>query len=166
VGFGGLALGSHLLAFGIDPLKNKGIDLGDAESGRVAAALEKAEGMLADIDGFADSTRDREIATRLHALAKAVRGMLRQIEGDPRDLVRARRYLSVYLVSAHEATRKYAEAHENIRDPSLRSDYLALLSELEGSFARGHDKLLAEDRTDLEVEIEVLRERLGQEAGH
>ena len=166
IGMGVLALGTHLVAFGIDPLKNKGIELGDYESGRVAEALDRAEGLLAEIDGHARTMRDREIEGRIGRLTEAVRAMLARVEKDPRDLSRARRYLSVYLVSAHEATRKYAEAHDKISDPELRDDYISLLSELEASFARGHDMLLEDDRTDLEVEIEVLRERLGQETVH
>ena len=47
----------------------------------------------------------------------------------------------------------------------LRQEYLDLLTDLEASFERGKASLLLDDRTDLEVEIEVLRERLGQE-GH
>jgi hypothetical protein len=92
-----------------------------------------------------------------------VREMIRLVERDPRDLARARRYLGVYLTGAEEATRKYAENRERLDDPKLHGEYLALLTDLEGSFARGREMLLVDNRTDLEVEIEVLRERLGQE---
>ncbi|MEO1459583.1 MAG: hypothetical protein AAFV49_18740, partial [Pseudomonadota bacterium] len=53
--------------------------------------------------------------------------------------------------------------HAGSGRPALREDYLTLLSELEDSFMRGRDKMLADDKVDLEVEIEVLRDRLGQE---
>ncbi|MEM8761359.1 MAG: 5-bromo-4-chloroindolyl phosphate hydrolysis family protein [Pseudomonadota bacterium] len=162
-GFGLLATVSHLAAFGIDPLENKGIDLSDAEHGRVADAIEQAEKLLREIHDDAQGIGDHEIGERVLTLCDEVRALLRRIEQDPRDLTRARRYLSVHLVGAHEATRKYAENHAELDDPALRADYLSLLSELEASFQRGRDKLLADDRTDLEVEIEVLRDRLGQE---
>ncbi|MEM7498010.1 MAG: 5-bromo-4-chloroindolyl phosphate hydrolysis family protein [Pseudomonadota bacterium] len=162
-GFGLVALAAHVAAFGIDPLENKGIDLSDAEHGRVADAIDHAEKLLREIHDDAQGIGDHEIAERVLSLCDEVLALLRRIEQDPRDLTRARRYLSVHLVGAHEATRKYAENHEALDDPNLRADYLALLSELEASFQRGRDKLLADDRTDLEVEIEVLRDRLGQE---
>ncbi|MEL6769029.1 MAG: 5-bromo-4-chloroindolyl phosphate hydrolysis family protein [Pseudomonadota bacterium] len=162
-GFGLIATLAHLAAFGIDPLENKGIDLSDAEHGRVADAIEHAERLLREIHDDAQGIGDHEISERVLTLCDEVRALLRRIEQDPRDLTRARRYLSVHLVGAHEATRKYAENHAELDDPALRADYLSLLSELEGSFQRGRDKLLADDRTDLEVEIEVLRDRLGQE---
>ncbi|MEO0820566.1 MAG: 5-bromo-4-chloroindolyl phosphate hydrolysis family protein [Pseudomonadota bacterium] len=163
IGFALLATGSHIVAFGIDPLANKGIDLNEAELARVADAIDGAEETLREIGAMADGIRDREISERLASLSDEVRALLRRIEADPRDLTRARRYLSVHLVGAHEATRKYAESHAALDDPTLREDYLTLLSELEDSFMRGRDKMLADDKVDLEVEIEVLRDRLGQE---
>ncbi|MEM9783468.1 MAG: 5-bromo-4-chloroindolyl phosphate hydrolysis family protein, partial [Pseudomonadota bacterium] len=108
-----------------------------------------------------------EITERLASLGDEVRAMLRRVESDPRDLERARRYLSVHLVGASEATKKYAEALEGDEDarddPRLRDDYVTLITELEQSFQRGRNAMLGEDRTDLEIEIEVLRDRLGRE---
>lgn len=163
LGFGVLALVTHLLAFGIDPLANKGIDLSDAEADRVAGVVAHAEETLAGIEADARAIGDREITRRLTPLVAEVRAMLARIEAEPRELEQARRYLSVHLVGAREATRKYAESAGALDDPRLRADYLALLSELEASFARGRDKMLDADRTDLELEIEVLRDRLGRE---
>ena len=167
-GMGLLATGAHLLAFGLDPLGNKGIDVAGGEAGRVAEALDRAEAELAEITRLAHGIRDREIETRVDRLMSSVRGLLKQLEADPRDLPRARRYLSVYLRGAHEATRKYAENHAAAREGALaeaglRAGYIDLLADLELSFQRGREMLLEDDRTDLEVEIEVLRERLAQE---
>lgn len=165
VAFGLLTIGAHILAFGVDPLRAKGVGetLGGAELDRVADALERAEGRLAEIERLAHTMRDREIDTRVAKLNATARDMIKMVEKDPRDLGRARRYLGVYLTGAEDATRKYAENRERLADPDLRREYLELLTDLEGSFDRGRQALLVDDRTDLEVEIEVLRERLGQE---
>lgn len=160
---GAIATGAHLLAFGLDPLRAKGGSLDRGEFERVAETLEKAEARLRSIEALAHAMRDREIDARIRRLNATVRDMIRLVEKDPRDLGRARRYLGVYLTGAEEATRKYAENRDRLDDPRLHGEYLALLSDLEGSFARGREMLLVDDRTDLEVEIEVLRERLGQE---
>ena len=47
-----------------------------------------------------------------------------------------------------------------------RADYEALLTDLEQNFAARTQKLLLDDRSDLTVEIEVLRERLDREGVH
>lgn len=165
IAFGLLTIGAHVLAFGIDPLRAKGVGetLASGELDRVAEALERAEGRLAEIERLAHTMRDREIDSRVTSLNATVRDMIKMVEKDPRDLGRARRYLNVYLTGAEEATRKFAENRQRLADPALRVEYLALLTDLEGSFDRGREALLVDDRTDLEVEIEVLRERLAQE---
>jgi hypothetical protein len=163
IAFGALATGSHILAFGLDPMRAKGVAEHGADGERAAAALEKAEAHLAAISDLTPKLGDREVRDRIGALTAEVRQMLTLIEQDPRDLGRARRYLTVYLKGAHDATRKYADNRERLNDPSLRTEYLALIADLEASFGRGRKMLLEDDRTDLEVEIEVLRERLGQE---
>ncbi|MEM9063678.1 MAG: 5-bromo-4-chloroindolyl phosphate hydrolysis family protein [Pseudomonadota bacterium] len=164
--FGGITVGAHLAAFGVDPMKNKGVEdsnIHQAELDRVTEALEKAESKLKSIEDLAHTLRDREIDAKVGSLNATVRQMIKLVEEDPRDLSRARRYLGVYLKGAEDATRKYATNAERLNDPKLREDYLALLSDLEAGFQRGKESLLADDRADLEVEIEVLRERLEQE---
>ena len=47
--------------------------------------------------------------------------------------------------------------------PAGRADYEALLDDLEKEFAARTEKLLLDDRTNLDIEIEVLRERLERE---
>ncbi|MEM6623037.1 MAG: 5-bromo-4-chloroindolyl phosphate hydrolysis family protein [Pseudomonadota bacterium] len=164
--FGVIAAVVHVLAFGIDPLKSKGLSASfhQAELDRVTEAVERAEEKLKNIEQHARKVRDSEVTERVTRLNATVRDMISLVERDPRDLSRARRYLGVYLKGAEEATRKYAENHARLNDPKIRSDYMALLTDLEASFSRGRETLLLDDRTDLEVEIEVLRDRLGQES--
>ena len=91
--------------------------------------------------------------------------MFRRVEHDPRDLTAARRYLGVYLLGARDATVKFADVWtRRTRDPQARADYEALLTDLENEFRHGRTKLLDDDRTNLDVEIEVLRDRLEQKA--
>ena len=167
--FGLAAVAAHLLAFGIDPLRAKGLEgvarLDAAEVERVMAAVDKAEAKLKVIEELADHVDDREISGRVHVLNQTVREMIAMVERDPRDLSRARRYLGVYLKGAEDAMRKYADQHRHFSgDVQIREQFLAMWSDLEASFARGKQTLLIDDRTDLEVEIEVLRDRLEQES--
>lgn len=162
VGLGGLAIGAHLAAFGLDPTASKGVE-GRPPADHVIDAIDKAEARVAEIVRLAGEARDRELTGRVDGLMAQVREMLVLVQNDPRDLSRARRYFTVYLKGAEDATRKFTETYASLGDPKLRDEYLSLISELEESFSRGRDMLLHDERTDLEVEIEVLRERLGQE---
>lgn len=164
--FGAITTAAHLATFGLDPMKAKGMEdrnIDAYEMERVTDALGKAEAKLKSIEALAHKLHDRDIDRKVSALNATVRQMIKLVEEDPRDLSRARKYLGVYLKGAEDATRKYANSVDKLDDPKLRTDYLALLSDLDAGFQRGKESLLIDDRADLEVEIEVLRERLEQE---
>ena len=150
-----------LISFGLDPMRAKGLEGDDSfERERVAVAIEKAETYIAETLEAAKRIGDRKLMARVESMANAVRTMFRAIEDDPRDLSSSRKYLSVYLKGARDATRKFADLYSRTKDEQARAEYEALLEDLETSFSKRRETLLVENRTDLDVEIEVLRERL------
>jgi hypothetical protein len=162
--FGVVAGGAQLLAFGLDPMRKKGLaGVDDFETERVARAIDRAEALVKETTDAAARLGDRRLEGRIDRLGDQARAVFRQIEQDPRDLSRARTFLSVYLLGLRDATVKFAEIWSRSRDAAARQKYEALLSDLETSFATHRSQLLLEDRSDLDVEIEVLRERLQQD---
>jgi len=95
-----------------------------------------------------------------------VRDMLRTVEDDPRDLSAARKYLGVYLMGARDASVKYADLATRAPNATARDNYLVLLSDLEQNFTAKTRALMADSTTDLDIEIEVLRDRLEREGVH
>lgn len=157
----------HFLAFGPDPLRDKGAEGIDTfQTDRVARAIDEAEKHLAAMTDAMLRAGDRQLMTRLEQFQTTARDLFRTVENDPRDLTAARKYLSVYLLGARDATVKFTEIWTRNRDPQARADYEALLTDLEQNFAARTQKLLLDDRSDLTVEIEVLRERLDREGVH
>lgn len=163
----GLALAGavlHLLSFGPDPLRDKGAEGTDAfQTDRVARAVEEAESLLDGMRAAILQAGDRQLEARVDRFAATARAMFRGVEADPRDLTAARKYLSVYLTGARDATVKFADLYGRNRDGAVRADYEALLEDLETNFAQRSAALLSDDRSDLDVEISVLRARLRQD---
>ncbi|SPF75435.1 hypothetical protein ALP8811_00422 [Aliiroseovarius pelagivivens] len=162
--FGALGVGLHLAAFGPDPLRNKsaeGVD--EFQTDRVARAVGEAEKHLNTMRETIARIRDRRVEARLDQFIATARDMFRTVEDDPRDLTSARKYLGVYLLGARDATAKFVDIH--LRDPhgGALADYEALLDDLEANFTAKTKQFLKDDRSDLDVEIEVLRERLARE---
>ncbi|GLQ34891.1 hypothetical protein GCM10007939_11740 [Amylibacter marinus] len=156
--------GLHMASFGLDPLKSKGLEGQSAfEAERVAKAVAKAEAILTEMLIASKRFRDRALEGRVETLASEIRDMFRAIEEDPRDLTAARKFLGVYLKGARDATLKFAEIYSKQRSTDARNDYETLLVDLETSFANQKQQMLLDNRTDLNVEIEVLRDRLKQE---
>jgi hypothetical protein len=162
--YGVSAAGLHIAAFGVDPLHSKGMDGVDTfQQDRVARVVEEAEKHLITMRQTIDRADDRPTAARLEYFAETARALIRTVEEDPRDLTAARKYLGVYLRGARDATTKFADIYARTHDAQARADYLALLDDLEKNFAARNRKSLLEDRSDLTVEIDVLRERLSRE---
>ncbi|MEO9779867.1 MAG: 5-bromo-4-chloroindolyl phosphate hydrolysis family protein [Sedimentitalea sp.] len=162
--YGGVATVLHGFAFGLDPLRDKGMEGIDTfQQDRVARVIEEAESRLSEMSDAVKRAGDRKIESRVDQFQVTARDLFRTVEEDPRDLTAARKYLTVYLQGARDATIKYADIYARSRDPQAREDYLALLDDLEQNFAARTRKMLLDDRSDLTVEIEVLRERLQRE---
>jgi len=162
--FAALGTGLHLTAFGPDPLRDKGLEGVDQfQTDRVARAVEEAESHLKAMSDAILRARDREAEERLVEFQAHVRQLLRAVENDPRRLTAARRYMGVYLLGARDATVKFADLYARNRDTGARDDYLALLADLRQNFTLRTETLLDSDRQALDIEIEVLRERLERE---
>lgn len=151
----------HFGTFGADPMADKGMEGVDAfQTSRVAHAVEEGEKHLTAMKDAILRAGDRALERRVDQFAAAARGMFRMIEADPGDLTAARKYMSVYLMGARDATVKFADHYAQTRDASARADYEALLGDLETTFAQKTTAFLSNNRTDLDVEIAVLRDRL------
>lgn len=162
--FGILGAALHFGSFGADPLRDKGMEGVDQfQTDRVARAIEDAEVTLTEMRDAIARAADRGLTQRIERFSANIRPLFRAVEDDPRHLNAARRYLGIYLQGARDATVKFADLYGRNRDALARADYETLLDDLENQFALRRDALLSDDRTALDIEIEVLRERLDRE---
>lgn len=154
----------HSAAFGVDPMQDKGMEGIDTfQQNRVARVIDEAENHLKTMSEAIRRAGDRPLEARVDRFQGTVREMFRTVEEDPRDLTAARKFLVVYLLGARDATVKFADLYARTRDSRARADYEDLLNDLEANFSARTRALLLDDRADLDVEIEVLRDRLQRE---
>ncbi|MRX49433.1 hypothetical protein GI374_03015 [Paracoccus sp. S-4012] len=162
IGLMGAAL--HWFSFGPDPMKDKGMEgIDPVQQDRVARFVEEAEGYLAAMRDAILRTRDRGLEARVERFAGVARGLFRRVEEDPGDLTAARRYLGVYLMGARDATVKFVDLYVQTQDASARAAWEALIADLETNFAARTRSLMQGSRADMDIEIEVLRDRLARE---
>jgi 5-bromo-4-chloroindolyl phosphate hydrolysis protein len=129
----------------------------------VTAALKQAYGRLRGIETAAKNIAVPEFGERLSRIIDIGRNILEEIERDPSDAPRARRFLNIYLDSAERVTTEYARAHRQVRSQPLEHNFRQLLVDMESTFSDQHKKLIENDLTSLDVEIEVLNARLKRE---
>ncbi len=162
--YGIVAAVLHTTAFGVDPMRDKGMEgIDKFQQDRVARSVDEAERQLTAMKDAISRAGDRGLERRVDAFGVTVNRMFRTIEEDPRDLTGARKFLSVYLRGAKDATVKFADLYGRKKDPAVKSDYEALLSDLEQNFAAKTEKMLLDDKSDMDIEIKVLRDRLQRE---
>jgi hypothetical protein len=126
----------------------------------VILQLEQAHGRLRGIDAAARSLPAPEFRERLSRITSIGRSILVEIERDPADATRARRFLNVYLGEAERVTLEYARTHGRHATQPLEEDFRQLLTDMESTFTRQQRMLVDRDLLSLDVDIEVLNARL------
>lgn len=166
IGFGIMGAAASLFAFGLDPMKGKGYTTSTGVTPEmVVEAISEAEEKIEGIEQAGAEIRDRPLSDRINRVTKRSRDILARIEQDPSDLRRSKKFLVVYLDGALEATRKYARTQNDLGgDQSVYIKFRSLLDDMEREFDHQHEKLLTNDRIDLDVEIDVLADRLKAES--
>ena len=165
---GGVGAVLHRLCFGGDPMRDKGMEGFDGiQQDRVIRITEEGEAYLKAMTDAALRLRDRRLETRITSFAATARELFRNVQENPAALAPARRYLGVYLLGARDATVKFADQYTQQTDPAIRAeirrDYEALLTDLEENFTARSKAVQAGGREDLDIEVQVLRERLARE---
>lgn len=131
----------------------------------VREALARAEADLSVIDDVAarlraDSLRpgDAEIARALEGVTAAARDVRQSVLADPNDYDRARAFFRVLCPSMRAASEKFVALPA--RDDAIDARFKALAADMTAASARQRETLLADERIDLEVEIDVLADRI------
>jgi len=157
-----VALG--LIAFGLDPMQDKGMEgIDPFQQDRVAKVVAEGEKHLKALRDAIARLDDARLTARTEAFAASARELFRAVEEDPGDLTAARRYMTVYLQGARDAGGKFADLWASSRDEQARAEFEALLDDLEANFTARTKALLESGREGLEIEIEVLRDRLARD---
>jgi 5-bromo-4-chloroindolyl phosphate hydrolysis protein len=162
--FGGLGAAGHLAFFGRDlrPPRIRLTTVDGIDIAHVRRQLEQAHGRIRRIESAARSLAGAEFRDRLLRVSRIGRDVLAEIERDPRDALRARRFLNLYLESAEGIALDYARTTARRTDPHVDERFRRLLAEMERTFSEQHRLLTERDLLSLDVEMEVLDTRLKQ----
>ena len=109
--------------YGRDPRIDKDVDPDLArragiDTNTVIEALNEAEGKLARIEDNARELHNRELTERLSKIVSSGRRILDQIEKDPSDIRRARRFLVTYLDGTADVVSKFRRSKTTMPRPN------------------------------------------------
>jgi 5-bromo-4-chloroindolyl phosphate hydrolysis protein len=163
--FGLLAVSGHVAFYGRD-LRAPQIRVALVDGVDVAAVtaqLKQAYSRLRGIETVSQTIRVPEFRDRLGHITDIGRAVLREIERDPADAARARRFLNLYLDEAERITTDYARSQKALPESRVDDSFRQLLDDLERTFEQQRQKLVNHERMSLEADIEVLSTRLKRE---
>jgi 5-bromo-4-chloroindolyl phosphate hydrolysis protein len=166
--FGAVGVAGTLLAYGLDPRTDKGPDADRAaKSGvrleTVVEAITEAETKIDAIERSAGRLRNRELKEHLESIADQARGILTQIEQDPGDIRRARRFLVTYLDGTRNVVEGFARQQNDLEDTPLAENFSRVLQTVEQVFREQEEVLKRNESLDLEVKIDVLKTQMEKE---
>ena len=160
---GGAFLGMYL-SYGFDLRQKKKIADAQGYSGdEILRMLEESSLIIRSIEQANNKIRNAELNQRIENICAIADRILAEIESDPRDIRRARKFLNVYLDGARQVTEGYARTHQQTQSGQLEQNFRNVLETIETVFQEQHQKLLEEDVFDLDVKIEVLTTQLKRE---
>jgi hypothetical protein len=166
--FGAVATGGAVLAYGPDPRKDKGLAPTAAvragvRTEAVIETLREAEAKVVEIEQAAARLHNPELTRHLRLIVGQARAILRQIEEDPGDIRRARRFLVTYLDGTRDVVSKYARQQKDLESTPLADNFRRVLESIEAVFEEQQAVLKRNESLDLEVQIEALQTQLQRE---
>ncbi|GJM07879.1 MAG: hypothetical protein DHS20C11_01550 [Lysobacteraceae bacterium] len=152
-----------LFTYGLDPRRTK-INISDLEVAKQAAeTLAAAESRIIAIEKANARIDCPELTDRLDTICIRGREILDILEDNPKDIRRARKFMNTYLEGAESVIERYAATSRHGQSQELDANFRNVLSTIETVFVEQKQKLLERDRTDLDVQIEVLTTQMERE---
>jgi 5-bromo-4-chloroindolyl phosphate hydrolysis protein len=169
--FGCLTAFACFLAYGSDPrADDSALDVAAKRAGvapkEVRSTIDEASRKIRDIEAASAQLNSRELKAWMQRITDQARVVLGQLETDPKDLPRARRFLVTYLDGTRDVVAKYAAQQHDLADTPLAENFRRVLTTIEQVFKEQEEVLKQDDKTDLEIQIEVLETQLKREGVH
>lgn len=131
--------------------------------GEISAELAKAEDRLYVIEKIARALPLGDIQQRLHRIVRKSHNVLSQIQTDPGDLRRARKFLSVFLPGTQDVTETYWKVHQSGSSDAFERRFRGVLAKVEEIVENQIRKLKDNEEFDLDVQMEVLLTQMSHE---
>ncbi|WP_415919935.1 5-bromo-4-chloroindolyl phosphate hydrolysis family protein [Tateyamaria sp. SN6-1] len=155
-----------VVAFGIDPFKNKGLETAQARmTHKTHKTRTRVMGQMRRIKSHVTPLACPEIMPHLMRFEQAVERMVQAVEDDPERARSLQKYLGVYLDGAEEASDRFIAVYRGTGDTEAHANYVALLRDLGHAFEKRAYDYARQGRLKLDAQIDVLSESLAQELG-
>lgn len=163
-GFGG----AYLCIYAFRPKTSLSFELGEGMTPQLLETTMKEGGEK--IRALADCSRDIKdpaIQAKVARIIDVVKRIYADFEKDPKDIKKAKQFLSYYLDTSIKIVRKYRDlSAQNVRSPDITATLTkaeSMLDSIEKAFEKQLARLLRDDVMDLDTEIQTLEKTFNAE---
>ncbi len=164
----GSALLGYYLLYGFPEKQQKTVS--EAEYEKMPKATRQAiQAAFQDLDNIEalsealDPQTDAAILEKIRQVLKQSYIIMRLLVKKPEDASRARRFLNVYIHRIKVILEQYIKLAQHKKADLLRPKLLNTLTEVEKAFREKREKLLDNDISQLDIQLEVLDEQINNE---
>ena len=160
-----VVLALAVVAFGMDPRRNKGLEtVKDRHSHKLDGLTAQVGLQMERIRTSAAALAETDVMPLIRAFDDSVDALLTAALRDPERAGTLRKFFGVYLDGAAEASERFASVYSGTGDIDAREKYFALLDKLTKAYtAKAHD-YAASGQIKMDVQIDVLNESLANES--
>jgi hypothetical protein len=160
---GGLGFAGAFLCYGAPSVRRVQRGGGGYTADEIATQLHAAESRINAIEAVARRLDHREARLRLLRVVVKSHRILNEIQEDPADLRRARKFFSVFVPGLHSVSESYLKVVDGDRPGELDERFIRILTKMEALVDQQHLRLQQADEFDLDVQIEVLGTQIDEE---
>ncbi len=159
------ALFGFYLFYGFDPREDK---VGNLRVGiraeDVIAITGQAKEKIAALETIRGDLRDQKTREDLSQIIEKTKEIIHDIEEDPNDLSKARKFFNIYLDRVHDISQEFVKnLKKGTITKDLQSNYEHLLDSMKKTIIEQKEKLNDDDILSLDIQIEALAKQLNQE---
>jgi len=155
-----LAVVGYWLYYGFDPSVDKLEDVGDLSGEVVLETFGEAQRKLAQIQADNKAIKDPMLHAKIKKAISKAQTILDTIANDPKDIRVARKFLIVYIDGVAKVTTSYRALDEADIDTLTRQKMLDLMDDVEERFEKELQRLKANNKFDLDVQMDVLKTQI------
>jgi 5-bromo-4-chloroindolyl phosphate hydrolysis protein len=159
------SFGGFYLYYGFDPRKDK---LGDLYVGvnaeDIIETLQEAKERVSKLKRHKQHLSNFESKEYLQSIIMETQEIIDNVEENPNDLSRARKFFKVYLHRTEKITQEFVEnLRQNNIDDKMVDNYNRLLKSVKETIKEQKEKLNDDDILQLDIQIEALTKQLNHE---
>jgi hypothetical protein len=158
--YSAISICGYWLYYGFDPKVDKIDDFGDISVDIVFETLQEAQDKIEEIESSIEDMSDKVLYEKIKLAVKRANIILDTIIEEPKDIRNARKFLIVYIDGIAKVTHSYSQLDHTDITPKTREKLLSLMDDVEVKFSKELERLKANNKFDLDVNIDVLKEQI------